>query len=57
MIGQNQDHLSDGIIALPLLVGLLAYGLVFFNKGLFLDGWFVEGWSKKGTWKHLKRFM
>ena len=54
MIGLNLP--ADGIIALPLLVGLLSYGLVFFNRGLFLDGWFLEGWSKKETWHILKRF-
>ena len=47
---------ADGIIVLPLLVGLLSYGLVIFNRGLFLDGWFLEGWSKKETWHILKRF-
>ena len=56
MIGLNLNQLSDAIIALPLLVGLLSYGLVFFNNGLFLDGWFLEGWSKKETWHILRRF-
>ena len=47
---------ADGIIVLPLLVGLLSYGLVILNRGLFLDGWFLEGWSKKETWHILRRF-
>ena len=54
MIGLNLP--SGGIIVLPLLVGLLSYGLVILNRGLFLDGWFLEGWSKKETWHILKRF-
>lgn len=54
MIGLNLP--AGGIIVLPLLVGLLSYGLVILNRGLFLDGWFLEGWSKKETWHILKRF-
>lgn len=56
MIGLNLNLPADGIIVLPLLVGLLSYGLVIFNRGFFLDGWFLEGWSKKETWHILKRF-
>ncbi|NQW45825.1 MAG: hypothetical protein HQ462_10535, partial [Deltaproteobacteria bacterium] len=56
VIGLNLNLPADGIIALPLLVGLLSYGLVILNRGLFLDGWFLEGWSKKETWHILKRF-
>ena len=56
MIGLNLNLPADGIIVLPLLVGLLSYGLVIFNRGLFLDGWFLEGLSKKETWHILKRF-
>jgi len=54
VIGLNLP--AGGIIVLPLLVGLLSYGLVILNRGLFLDGWFLEGWSKKETWHILKRF-
>jgi len=56
VIGLDLKELKSGWMALPLLLGLISYGMVFFNKGLFLDGWFLEGWSKKGTWKYLKRF-
>lgn len=56
VISLNLNLPSDGIIVLPLLVGLLSYGLAILNKGLFLDGWFLEGWSKKETWHILRRF-
>ena len=54
MIGLNLNLPADGIIVLPLLVGLLSYGLVIFNRGLFLDGWYLAGWADRQSWESIK---